>query len=77
MYCFQKLIADYPCPLKGAALLHPAPGKLLFYQIMTGNNSGRASINYKTINILERPSPATIHLPGLQDFPPCRDTWNA
>ena len=69
---FQRLTTKPPCPDEGAPLLHLAPSKPLFYQTMTGNKFRRASVNHKTMNIVARPSPATIRLPGEQDFAPRR-----
>ena len=64
-------------PAEGVALLHFERSKPNANQIMTGNKSGRTSVNYKAVNIMVQPRLATIRLPVRPAFAPCRHTWNA
>jgi hypothetical protein len=75
MWFFQYVRASCASPAEGAALLHLASSKLLFYQIMTGNNSGRAPVNHKAVNIMAQPRLATLRLPSPRAF--ASNNWGA
>ena len=75
MWFFQYVIAAFASPAEGAALVCFAPGKPNANQIMTGNNSGRAPVNHKAVNIMAQPRLAIIRLPSPRAF--ASNKWSA